>query len=456
MPKIKAEEETLTREFWMFVGSVVLLLSSLQIIITTSVPVWAPLVKWISGKEIAPPANVMQHYNNIQVWIAFIIGIFTGAALYMKYKHSDTKTVLKKLSVVTVIALIPTFFIGWGQQINQWQYDMMLFAACFGMVGSIHYAATGQKGKIAKMGPSIAHFGFTMVLLGILLSSFNKRVISINTTGFAIDLNKKDKNEAMKDNQENVVLFHSTPVMMGDYKVTYIGDSEVPGKDRRIYYKVSFVESDTATHKIKNKFMLYPDAFINPKGQQGITSNPSTHHFWNKDVFTFINQATNRSLKDTSNYYSHLVEKPGDTLFLANGYMVFDGFSREIADPRYVPEANNLAVKAMFRVYDINGLVKQIAPLYIVHDGKYVDYLEDTVNTMDLYARLGNIVVKSKDSASVEMMVRQTNPYDDFIVLKTLEFPYINVLWIGVVVMVIGFFTSLLAQLRKKTNAALA
>jgi cytochrome c-type biogenesis protein CcmF len=40
-------------------------------------------------------------------------------------------------------------------------------------------------------------------------------------------------------------------------------------------------------------------------------------------------------------------------------------------------------------------------------------------------------------------MVRQTNPKDDYIVLKTLVFPYINVLWAGVIIMVMGFFISL-------------
>lgn len=70
-----------------------------------------------------------------------------------------------------------------------------------------------------------------------------------------------------------------------------------------------------------------------------------------------------------------------------------------------------------------------------------------------MYVRLGNIIVKSKDSASVQMLIRQTNPLDDFIVLKTLVFPYINVLWLGVVIMVIGFFMSLIPLIKQKIMA---
>ena len=44
---------------------------------------------------------------------------------------------------------------------------------------------------------------------------------------------------------------------------------------------------------------------------------------------------------------------------------------------------------------------------------------------------------------TAEIMVKQTNPKDEYIVLKAVVFPYINVLWLGIVVMVFGFFISL-------------
>jgi hypothetical protein len=40
----KNEEALLSREFWMFIGAFIIVLSSIQIILTTSIPVWAPLV----------------------------------------------------------------------------------------------------------------------------------------------------------------------------------------------------------------------------------------------------------------------------------------------------------------------------------------------------------------------------------------------------------------------------
>src|SRR5690606_19584337 len=65
LPRVKTEEQVNSREFWMFIGSFVLFLSAVQIIISTSIPVWAPLAKWITGREIAPPVDPVAHYNSI-------------------------------------------------------------------------------------------------------------------------------------------------------------------------------------------------------------------------------------------------------------------------------------------------------------------------------------------------------------------------------------------------------
>ncbi|MES2703502.1 MAG: cytochrome c biogenesis protein CcsA [Bacteroidota bacterium] len=442
IPKIKTEEATLSREFWMFIGAVILFLASIQIIITTSIPVWAPFAKWISGKDFAPPIDPMQHYNNIQVWVSIIVGILSATVLYMRYKNSDGKTLGKRLGITAAIALMMTACVAWGQQITAWQYVIMLFAACYGIVANIHYGIAVQKLKFKNLGPSVAHLGFATVLLGILLSSYNKHAISYNTTGESFNFGKSAQENA-RESAENVILFRGVPVAMGDYFATYTGDSDVAGKDKRIYYKVSYERRDSATKKILEQFMLYPDAFINPKGQQGLSANPSTRHYWNKDIFTYISAAADKSKRDTGAYKSYTANKAGDTIYLSNGYMIFAGLGKNVSDKRYTPAANDLAVTARFKVYDLSGPIGEINPIYIIKDKQYVTYLEDTISSIGLNARFANLVVHSADSASVEMMIKQADPKDDYIVLKALIFPYINVLWIGVIVMVFGFFISL-------------
>ena len=444
LPRIKTEEATLSREFWMFIGAAVVFISGVMIIFSTSQPVWAPLAKMITGKEPAPPIDVMKHYNDTQVWIAIVIGLLSGVTMYMKYKNTKSSSLWKSIAIVGMISGVMALGIGFAQKITTWQYCFMLYAACFSIVASIAYGISVQKTKIKNLGPVIGHLGFALILLGILLSSYNKHAISFNSSGVVFGFEKGSEEANVKENRENELLSLGRRVAMGDYYATYIGDSSVAGKDRRVYYKVKFEKIDSATKKVTEQFMLYPDAFINPKGNEsGLSANPDTKHYLTSDVYTFISSATDKSKSDTSTYRSHFVQKPGDTIYLKSGFMIFNGFSREVADKRYVPEANDIAVSAKLTVHDIYGDEHQINPIYIVRNKESVVHMEDTIQSMDLYARLENIVVKSQDSVSAEIMVRQTDPMDDFIVLKALVFPYINVLWAGVVIMVLGFFISL-------------
>ena len=49
--------------------------------------------------------------------------------------------------------------------------------------------------------------------------------------------------------------------------------------------------------------------------------------------------------------------------------------------------------------------------------------------------------------------VRELAPQDDYLVLKALVFPYINLLWLGVLVMFAGFILSLLNRQLKGKKA---
>lgn len=443
MPRVKTEEQVNSREFWMFIGSFVLLLSAVQIIISTSIPVWAPLVKWISGKEIAPPVDPVAHYNSIQVWVAIVLALLSATTLYLKFKTSDNKLFWKRIAIVTGIAGVLTFAIGFGQEITQAQYVVMLFACCFAVVATINYAISIQKGKLKKLGASVSHLGFGLSLLGILISSYNKEVISYNTTGVIIPYSE-DQEQNIKESMDNVVLYKNITMPMGKYDVTYLGDS-IPENDPRTFYRVLYEHRDTASGGITESFMLYPDAFVNPKGNEGgMSANPDSKHYLHKDIFTYVTSVIDPTKQDDSTKYkSHKVRK-GDTIYVNRGYIIFNGFNTNVKHPYYQAEDGDIAVAALLTLRDLMGDDVDLAPVYYIRGG-YEQYIEDTIADKRTYVRLGKILPE-EDAA--EIMIRQPN--EDYIVMKALVFPYINVLWLGIIVMVLGFFISMANRITKK------
>lgn len=445
MPRVKTEEQVSSREFWMFIGSFVLFLSAIQIIISTSIPVWSPLAKWITGKEVAPPVDPVAHYNSIQVWVAVVVALLSASILYLKFKKSDAKTVWKKFAITGGISLALSLLIGFTQNIDAPQYALLLFASCFSIVASIYYAVTVQKAKLKKLGAASTHLGFAIALLGILLSSYNKDVISINTMGVVFNFGE-DKMANVRESMQNVMLYKNMAMPMGKYDVTYIGDS-TSQEDPRTFYKVLYEVRDSATHEVTESFVLHPNAFLNPNGQEGsLSANPDSKHYLTRDIFTYVTSAVDPSKKDDTLSYKKHVVKQGDTVFLNRGFLVFRGFNTNVNNSKYESKEGDVAVEAILSLNDFTGTIDTLKPLYLIRDG-FVQTVDDTLAERKLYVSLANVIPKS-DAA--ELRIRQSGDDNDYIVMKAIVFPYINLLWLGIIIMVLGFMLAMYNRYTKK------
>src|SRR4051812_13310054 len=122
IPFIAKEEETSSREFWMFIGSVVIFLAALLIIVMTSIPVINKIIALFSGREkyinpLAVGEDSAHAYNRIQIFVAILLGVFTGFGMYLKYK-STGKPFLKKLLWPSVASLVVAALILYFGNVN--------------------------------------------------------------------------------------------------------------------------------------------------------------------------------------------------------------------------------------------------------------------------------------------------------------------------------------------------
>src|SRR5687767_12966823 len=101
IPAIQKEESASSREFWMFIGSLVFFLSALVIIGQTSLPAFNK----IFGTQIAAPEDPEFAYNSIQVYVAVILALLTAVTQYMRYKDTPSSLFWKKILTPTIIAV---------------------------------------------------------------------------------------------------------------------------------------------------------------------------------------------------------------------------------------------------------------------------------------------------------------------------------------------------------------
>ena len=321
IPSIKKEESSYSREFWMFIGALVLFLSAIIITAKTSIPVYNK----IFGTNIAMPEDTEFSYNQIQVFIAIIIGMLTAITQYFKYKNTDKKVFYKKILTPTIIALVISLCISFIGNINYekkaqalWSLFMLpCLLQCMALVANFAYIWIGLKGKMKSAGASVAHIGFALALMGILISSSRKTVLSENTTGIALMQKSKEYDPA-----ENITLFKGVKTDMGKYDVLYTRDT-LNNSNHKKYFELQFASKDG-----KEKFNVYPDVLRNNKGQEGFSPNPDKKHYWNRDVFVYVS-AMQDGEKDDTSQYKPVEMKPGDSAFYSNGIIVMNSVVKD-------------------------------------------------------------------------------------------------------------------------------
>lgn len=455
IPSNEKEEDLGSREFWMFIGSLVLLLSAVQMTFTTSIPVWNlifhDLLHWLKdNQKIAPPENVVAHYNAIQVWLGILAGVLTGLVQFLAYKTGRAPKTAAWAIYSFVAAVVLASLVAAAMHVDFMQqhiiesanikfqflssYYMFLVAGFYAVLGNLAYFFFVVKGHWKLLGGTITHFGFGIFLIGVLISQNKKEVISINRQGvnFGKDFKPDEK-------LENILLLRDSTLIMGDYEVSYIGNEEVKPNH---FYLVNYVRRDSATHNIVEQFTLRPNAQINPR--MGLVANPDTKHYWTKDVFTHVSSVPNNTeLKDTT-FGVELSVK--DSFTTKTSRIVFQSLDPKPTLPSGFEANNKLVVGIKLEAHSFDKKVYYTEPVFVIDmgNGNSVSSVPGEINDLGITVNVDKIDPVSK---KVALTVREVEKPLDFIIMKAIVFPYINLVWLGGIITFLGAFISMFRRI---------
>ena len=444
-PERGEEEHSSSREFWMFIGSLVLLIAAFQITFTTSTPVvnkmlsgglarlfetlnsWIPndLFAKMAEAKLAAPADPIAHYNAWQVPFAIITALLMGFTQFLKYKKSSVPVFIKQIVLSFAVSFVLTAVIGLLVAIDEPLYLLLLFSSVFAVVANTDYIFRILKGKLPKAGASIAHIGFGLILVGALISAGKQEFISRNQT--AVNLGKDFPAE------ENILLALNDTLPMGEFEVAYRGDS-VSGIN--IYYNVDYYKRQTDGSLVK-EFRLSPFVQTNPR--MGNVAEPATKHYLHRDIFTHVTYAPlekkseeGNEWKEAKDFQMHI----GDTIFTSNSLVILAGIDKQVdlsMSPQLLP--GDLVVGANLRVLTIDGKEKTLQPLYVIRNSSVFSVdVTDEVNGLEV----GFFKIDPETESFHIRLREKVDPQKEFIILKAIVFPGINILWIGCLIMAIG------------------
>jgi len=445
IPSIQKEEDMSSREFWMFIGALILFLSALFVISITSLPVYNK----IFGTNLADPQDREFAYNKVLVLVAVIVGLLTGVSQYLRYKNTDKKYLIKKISWPLGIAVVGTGLMMIFYPVDYTQkgpgfliaVNLALFASVFSVLANAFYLKSVLKWNLKAGGAAIAHLGFALMIGGMLISSGNKKVISDNSkTGLFIPFAKDPTGRGTENPMENLTLLKEVPTRMGKYTVTYMTDSASHEKDRT-FYNLHFQKIDSVTGNVEEDFVLSPDAYR--MKDNNLTSNPGTKHYLTHDIFTYISTiSVPDASKDTVSFKPHNLAI-GDSVFYSKGYYVLNGIEKNPDNGRFHFSSTDTALVADITVYGENGTSYKAYPALVIQNQE-LNFINDTVIAENLYLNFAGIAGDKK----FKINSKESDKLTDFITLKAYYFPYINLVWLGLVIMSCGFIVSLVSRVR--------
>jgi cytochrome c-type biogenesis protein CcmF len=429
-----------SREFWMLIGSLVLVLSAVVIILKTSTPVFNKLF----GTSIAPPEDPEFAHNQVQIFVAIIIGALTAIGQFLKYKTTPLpyfkKQILWPLIITILISIIIFVFVGVAYDDKGAGFLGAIYIAIvtsvFAIVGNISYWSVVLKGKLKSASSSIGHIGFGLVLTGIFISSANKTTLSYNTTGISpLRVDSTQKNSPVGDPRENLTLFETIETDMGKYNVTYVRDTfDALGKR---FFELNFKEKKTG-----ETFNLYPDVLKNNKGMEGFSANPSSKHYLHKDIFVYVTSFQDHTEEDTTKF-NPINITVGDSIFYSNGYIKLEKVN---VNPPGVRPAGVNELRLQLNVVSKEGL-KYVAEPGILLEGLNLTSKVDTVKAQNLVLSFNKVI--NQEKGILEIGVKESTALTNLITLKVYEFPWINLLWLGIIVTTIGFMMGAYYRFKK-------
>ena len=458
VPSTKDETSTYSREFWIFMGSAVLCLMAFQVLAGTSIPVYNKIADWLGFElNMAPATDTYSAYSLPQLILSIFLAILSGTGQFFWWKKMDGKKLKEELKSPFLISLVLSGLIILIGQITQPYYVILLVACTYSIAANTKIFIGVAKSNIKLSGGSIAHIGIALMLVGILFSSGYSSILSTNYTSMV--WHKEFPEEV---NRDNLLLFINEPRQMKEYSMIYRGirketreegfvdQNELklttdPLKVVRaddtadtltlINPENSYFEVEYHTEADK-QFTLFPRVQVN-KAMDMIVFSPDIKRNPSADMYTHVRTFPDADQKTEWSEPKEIKVKIEDQFFI-NDYVATLERMESISDIDGTPlSSGDVAVKAVINVQGEYANY-EAEPIFVIRNQEYVGRIDDQVHDLAFRISIQNIIPQEN---AVVLAFQTTQK--DWIIMEVVKKPWINLLWLGTFLLVIGFIVAI-------------
>lgn len=461
LPTPDQEPKTLSREFMILAGAVLLCATAGVIILGTSSPIFGQIFR------DNPSAVPQEFYNRWTPPLALGFVFLAGLGQLFWWKKMDVESInrvlLKPIALATagtIAVLILTPFAEqtlilpagtggapkvasagisssiadfWAVYGHAVQMLILLFVGFFALFGNGFVLWRIVRGNPRMAGGALSHVGFALIILGLIASSGFDRALPRVGSPYSANEDEMPR--------ENFVVAKGQSRVVNGYQVTY--------------------QRKTTTDRGRGQYVL---DVRDPKGRQYTMKpvayqgsgeqwfmHPDVKAFLEKDVFVAVTpkEATGVGQDDGTPGGEFQLSR-GDSTVLGerqyavafHGFEVIKGPGNPTTTNERIPDDARMAVGAQMSVTNLETEeTRKLMPIYMVMSDNSQQYVENRISEWNFRMAFTEMNV---DNGKATFAVEGVDVMpEEWVVVQAYTKPLISVLWIGIIVLTVGFVVSI-------------
>jgi len=464
IPSTAKEISVYSPEFWIFLGATVLCLMGFQVLIPTSFPVINKIIGMVGGSsKLAVPGNQLEFYSRFQIWFAVAVALISGTGQFFWWTKMDSEKIKKELILPVLLTLILWILLISAGRITRPSYMIITLAGIYIIVSSSNVLVHLWKIKARFSGGAVAHIGIGLILIGIMFSAGYSTVVSLNNTGLIYI-----KEAGTEFNRDNLLLFLNEPRTMHGYDIEFLGerlefrrtsgyvkknDIEATGDPYKVVAKKDILFQNEKKYSAKDTFEIYPEntfyeiqlrknnkvevtlfprVQINP-AMGGFIASPDISRRLTRDLYTHVSAPMDPKAESDWGKTEEVRVTIGKKFYINDYVAVLEEVKRMDQIPGINLSGEDVGVKARIKVEGEHDTY-YAEPIFLIKDRSQVGRIPAEVNDLGIKVTLLTIHPETNEF-TLALNARQK----DWVIIKAMEKPYINVLWLGTGVLIVGF-----------------
>jgi cytochrome c-type biogenesis protein CcmF len=409
IPRPKFEHHYYSREFAIFLGAMTLVAAAILITLGTSSPL---ITEILQGKKSAVDIS---YYATTIAPLGVLISLLAGVGQLLWWTRSNASSILQELRWPAVFAAVVTVALVFAG-VRDLLFGIFLFAAAFSLGANVMVASRIFTGNPKFAGGSIAHVGLAIMFFGFVFST-------------------------RYGGKETLALPEGRPVSTMGYTLTYHGYR--PIDKEKFAFHVS-VEKDGKESRVAP--VMYMSEYNNGLMRNPDIANLITHDFYLAPLSLEQPSADGPAIE-------RVMIRHGETKSIGKVAMTFLDFDLSDEQRMAMLEGKEARIGAKLRVAVDGGEPVEVSPGKLM--GKEGGPQDDPATVDGKYQLVITSMrpnAEDKTKGQVEIGVRDISAsaaagsQPDVLMVEASTKPAINLVWAGVIIMLVGFGTTIVRR----------